>query len=382
MYISAFPTLSLRQMMSLKKGCLNPQVFLKGRSFFYFRGANAVYQGVKFLHIGINDNVLMPAFHCGVEVEAVLKAKTNVQFYKINENLEIDLKDLEQRINADTKAVFVIHYFGFPQKIDEIKKLCQKHRLLLIEDCAHALYSRYQNEYLGNFGDVSIFSLQKTLPVCDGGALVVHQAKGIWKEQVSFPNWLTTLRGATLLRLEHIKMFYPMVSRLFEIVLMPVKAIFRMLKRLGKRSFSVNVPSSGNFDLSQSSKSISSFSKKIADSIDDKKLVAKRRENYLYLSEQLKEQNAIKMLFSQLEEGVCPLFLPVVINNRFNVKEKLARNGIHTFIFGEILHRTLEKGFDPTAEKFALHILCLPIHQDLNKQHLDHVARHIKEAVK
>lgn len=382
MYISSFPTLSFAQLISFQRNSLNPQIFPKDRSFFYFRGANAVYQAVKYLHIGVNDNVLMPSYHCGVEVEAVLKAKTNVRFFKIKENLEIDLADLESRIDQDTKAVFIIHYFGFPQKIDALKKLCQKYKIFLIEDCAHALYSKQQGQYLGGWGDVSIFSLQKSLAVPDGGALVIHQTKGIWKEQFSYPNALSTFRGATLLRLEHIRMFYPIFYAMIDFLLVkPARGVLRSLKRSGSRTFQINVPSSARFDISQSSKSISYFSKKIADSIDEREMVKIRRLNYKNLADQLTECREVKILFPMIDAETCPLFLPVVVNDRNVLKDRLERKGIKTFIFGEYLHAQLEKGFDPIAEKYSDKILCLPIHQDLRGKQINYLAQMFKESL-
>lgn len=371
-------------MASFRKGCLARGLFPEGKTFFYFRGANAVYQAIKCLRIGVNDHVLMPSFHCGVEVEAVLKAKTNVHFYKMKENLEIDLQDLESRINPDTKAIFVIHYFGFPQKMDAIKTLCQKHKLLLIEDCAHALYSKYDgSKYLGEFGDVSIFSLQKSLPICDGGALLVNQTKGMWKERPSRPNLMTTLRGMTLLRIEHIKMFYaPFYGLINFLVVNPARFLLRIIKKSGSGSLQVNVPSSACFDLSQSSKGMSAFSRKIADSITAENLINVRRTNYQYLVEAIKNRKNVQVLFPSLAEGVCPLFLPVKVSDRDILKSRLEKAGVKTFIFGEFLHQNLERGFDPWAEASARHILCLPVHQDLTRAHLDFIAQCLKESVR
>lgn len=380
MYISAFPTLSFRQMTSLKKGQLARRLFPEGRSFFYFRGANAVYQAVKYLHIGVNDHVLMPSFHCGVEVEAVLKAKTNVRFYKMKEGLDIDLQDLESRITPDTKAIFVIHYFGFPQKMDEIKKYCQKYKLLFIEDCAHALYSSYQNQYLGSFSDVGIFSLQKSLPICDGGALLINQTKGMWKERLNQPNLMTTLRGMTLLRIEHIKMFTaPFYGLIDFLIVNPARFVLKIIKKSGPRSLQVSVPSSAYFDISKSSKGMSSFSRKIADSIEAETFIKNRRENYQYLVEAIKSVKEVQVLFPVLAEGVCPLFLPIKVSDREILRNCLEKAGVKTFIFGEFLHKDLERGFDPVAEACSRQILCLPIHQDLTRKHLDFIAHRLKE---
>jgi perosamine synthetase len=53
----------------------------------------------------------------------------------------------------------VTHFLGFPQPIDEVKKICGERTLFLIEDCAHALLSYHDGKPLGSYGDVSNFSL-------------------------------------------------------------------------------------------------------------------------------------------------------------------------------------------------------------------------------
>src|SRR5207245_6549749 len=68
--------------------------------------------------------------------------------------------------------LYLIHYVGFPGPVQELSVACRARRLLLIEDCAQALLSNCAERPLGSFGDVAIFSIRKTLPVPDGGALV------------------------------------------------------------------------------------------------------------------------------------------------------------------------------------------------------------------
>ena len=95
------------------------------------------------------------------------------------ENGNILVSSIEEKITEKTKAILVVHYAGYPVDIKRIRKLADKHNLLLIEDCAHALGATFENKYVGTFGDFSIFSFQaiKHLTTIDGGFLSMKDGK-------------------------------------------------------------------------------------------------------------------------------------------------------------------------------------------------------------
>ena len=66
-----------------------------------------------------------------------------------------------------------------PGKIKEIKKICEKYDLFLIEDCAHALGAKYDNKYCGTFGDISFFSFgrDKVISSVYGGMIGINNLK-------------------------------------------------------------------------------------------------------------------------------------------------------------------------------------------------------------
>jgi len=99
-------------------------------------------------------------------------------FYRIADDFSADLDDVEERIGEDASALFVIHYFGFPQRLGPIKALCDRHGLKLIEDCALSLFSRDEEGPLGRVGDLALYSVYKTLPVPHGGFVVTKGTRG------------------------------------------------------------------------------------------------------------------------------------------------------------------------------------------------------------
>jgi dTDP-4-amino-4,6-dideoxygalactose transaminase len=84
---------------------------------------------------------------------------------------------IERAVNANTKAVMVVHLYGKPCDMDPITDICKRHNLFLIEDCAQAHGAEYKGKKVGGFGDLSGFSFYPTKNLgClgDGGAVVTN----------------------------------------------------------------------------------------------------------------------------------------------------------------------------------------------------------------
>ena len=160
---------------SWRRGALPPPLDA-GRVTFYVKARNGIWQLIRALGVQEPDVVLVPSYNCGAELDAVLKAPATARFYRVDGSARVDFDDLRQAIDARTRAVLVTHYFGLPQPdLAAIVELCREHDLFLIEDCAHALYSTHAGRSLGTFGDAGIFSLWKTLPLPNGGAVLANR---------------------------------------------------------------------------------------------------------------------------------------------------------------------------------------------------------------
>ena len=140
--------------------------------YFYF-ARNAIWHTVKMLGLDRGE-VLVPSYHHGVEIEALLDAGARVRFYRVGKTFDVDLEDVEKKIGSRTTALYLTHFAGFPGPVREMKRLAERHALPLIEDCALSLFSMDGDLPLGVTGDVAIFCLYKVLPVPNGGALVIN----------------------------------------------------------------------------------------------------------------------------------------------------------------------------------------------------------------
>lgn len=102
--------------------------------------------------------------------------------------LEIALEKYKDRV----KAVVVVHLYGVPAKLDEIKALCDKYNVTLIEDAAESLSATYKGQQTGTFGKYNIFSFNgnKIITTSGGGMLVSNDEEAIKKAR----KWSTQSR--------------------------------------------------------------------------------------------------------------------------------------------------------------------------------------------
>ena len=149
----------------------------RGRALFFTSGRAALLAGLTALGIGPGDEVLLPAYLCESVVTPVETVGAAAGLLPGRSSFEVDLAALEAAITPKTRAVVLIHYLGFPGPVQEVRALCQQRGLVLIEDCAHALFSRLGDRPLGTFGDLAIFSPWKSLPLPDGGLLRVNDVR-------------------------------------------------------------------------------------------------------------------------------------------------------------------------------------------------------------
>ena len=100
-----------------------------------------------------------------------------------SDTLNIDEKKIIRLINKKTKAIVVNHYGSIGSEISIIQKICKKRKIILIEDIAESIFSKFKNKYLGSFGDLSTISFHQTKVItCGvGGALLVNNKKYLKK---------------------------------------------------------------------------------------------------------------------------------------------------------------------------------------------------------
>ena len=102
------------------------------------------------------------------------------------ETLNIKCSEIESKINKRTKAILPVHFAGHPCDMSNIIKLAKKHDLIVIEDAAHALESKYHGEKIGNIGHFTSFSFYatKNITTGEGGMLTTNDDKSADKLRI------------------------------------------------------------------------------------------------------------------------------------------------------------------------------------------------------
>ncbi|MBA2869072.1 DegT/DnrJ/EryC1/StrS family aminotransferase [Methanococcus maripaludis] len=113
-------------------------------------------------------NVSVSPLVCFDALYPIIKNNHNINFVDINpKTLNMD----EKQISEDTQIIQPIHFGGNPQNMDKISEI-SKNGQIILEDCAQGYGSIYNNKFVGNFGDYSVFSLMKNIYGLGGGVII------------------------------------------------------------------------------------------------------------------------------------------------------------------------------------------------------------------
>lgn len=126
------------------------------------------------------DEIIMPSYTFVSTALAFSMRGATPVFVDIREDtLNIDERLIEEAISKKTKAIVAVHYAGVPCEMDRILSIANTHNLLVIEDAAHGILSRYKNRQLGSIGDLGCFSFHDTKNIIcgEGGAILINNSK-------------------------------------------------------------------------------------------------------------------------------------------------------------------------------------------------------------
>jgi len=345
------------------------------RHVYYYLARNAIWNGADSLGLKAGDEVLMPAYHHGVELECLLAKGMKLRYYRVDQRMRADLADMRRLLRSETRALYVIHYLGFPQPIQEIRTLADGAGIPLIEDCALSLFSRAPAGPLGSFGDIGIFCLYKSLPVPHGGTLALNRADLPMPPEPTRPDRLSTT--AYLL---HRLLDAGMVSR--NAVRRGLSQGLRGAARAAKhasRSTVVEIDTE-RFDVSMMNVGVREATRRIVRFTDAAQMAARRRSNYLRMDERL--HPGVRRALPPLPDGACPLSFPILVEDKPAVEQQLLARGIGTINMWSRRHPDVPEGAFPDVEFLRRHVLELPIHQGLQSEHVDRVAEHASAAAR
>jgi len=166
--------------------------FNSGRSSFYaILKALSEVEGLKS-----GDEVLLQGFTCNAVPNPILWTGFEPIYVDCNENdFNIDIEDLKNKITPKTKVLIVQHTFGMPANMDEVNSIVRQNELILVEDCAHSLGAEYGGWKVGTFSKAAFFSFSrdKVISSVYGGMAVTNddqlgEALRQAQDKMGFPN--------------------------------------------------------------------------------------------------------------------------------------------------------------------------------------------------
>lgn len=157
--------------------------------------AVAVSNGTAALHMacyaaGISegDEVLVPAITFAASSNCVLYCGGKPVFIDIDpKSYNIDINKIKEKITNKTKAIIPVDFAGQSVDMDSILKIAEEYNLIVIEDAAHALGSKYKNENVGSKAHMTEFSFHPVKPITTGeGGVVVTNSKELYEKMILF----------------------------------------------------------------------------------------------------------------------------------------------------------------------------------------------------
>lgn len=371
MYVPSWPGLAIGNLLGRKSSALPYPLSARRRNEFYV-ARSGIYHLIRSLKLKPHDIVLAPDYYSGNEVGAMLAAGASLMYYPIARNLEPDRKVLARMIlKLRPRIVYVIHYLGWPQPMKEIQALCNYTGSILVEDCALSMLSSWEGQPLGSMGNYSVFCLYKSLPVPNGGLLVQNTAgmpelTGLQMEPC--PSMGTIGRSAEL-ALGRLRSRSNGVGK----VLCGIKqSVGRALRAARFRHVPVG---DIGWDIGNVNVGMSSVSNTVMSNLDYDEIRRRRRENFQFLRQEL--SGAVSMVREDLDEGVCPLFFPILVKNKREAVKSLHARGIGAVDFWNDRQHNPDIGRD--ARHLRAHLLELPIHQDVSPIQVQYIAREVRK---
>src|SRR5262245_50657127 len=179
-------------------------------------GTAALHLAIAAAGIGPGDEVLVPTFTMIASAAAVCYTGAKPVFVDCDEKTwNIDPAQLEARITKRTRAVMPVHIYGHPCDMDPIREVASRHGLVIVEDAAEAIGSRYKDRLCGGLGHLGCFSFFANKVITTGeGGMVVTDDDRLYDQVRYFKNLCFPLDGPRKYIHDHIGFNYRLPNTL------------------------------------------------------------------------------------------------------------------------------------------------------------------------
>ena len=387
-HIVMTPSLSVRDLMATMSTSVPLQYPLQLDNNHHrhtFNGSAAIYQVLSDCQLDSGDKVLLPAYCCGAELGPFEALGCEMHFYDVNADASVNADQISEILSqqAGIKLVLITHYLGIAQRdIAAVAQVCKKHKRILLEDCAHALYCTIDDQPLGSFGDYAIFSPRKTLPLTEGGLVVARQAMDASGErQYRPPSWLPCFDRFSYSMLQGLRsapvaglnaLLNKIAMGLWAIPVIGVKLI--KVSRLLPDKAWLTPDIEGSTAAAIYDRSSSRLSQRILYTSNPQTIFEKRRRNYHHWVECVADCEHVRPLTKILPPGCCPLYFVVEVSDPAACVEALANCHIEAFNWWQHLPESIHWQHYPHAKHLKQSLVALPVHQGVSPAQVEYMA--------
>jgi dTDP-4-amino-4,6-dideoxygalactose transaminase len=322
------------------------------------KARQALFFGIQGLGLQPGDEVLLPAYHHGSEVEAFHRTGVSCRFYDVGPTLRPEPAALEGLVGPRTRVLYLIHYLGFPQDVPWWRRWCRERELLLIEDVAQSWLASIDGRPLGSFGDMAIFSFYKAVGVPEGGALVSSRPTRVEVHGRSG-------RTARLLR---------QLARRHEAWLTSRSSVVASLRSGSTHRWR---SSAWTFRLGKVHAAPSRIIPFLLPRLLEPDPARLRRSHYRILLGELAGQ--VPAALSVLPDGASPYFFPVHTTDKPGLISLLDEHEIDAVDFWGVPHPSLPAAAFPMAGQFRASIVGVPVHQELRGRDLERIVSAVRQ---
>ena len=150
-------------------------------------GTSALDLSMVLCDLKPGDEVILPSYTFSSTANAFAIYGAKLVFVDIRpDTMNIDETKIEAAITDKTRAIIVVHYAGVACEMDTIMDIAKRHNLLVVEDAAQGVMSKYKGKYLGTIGDMGCYSFHETknYSMGEGGAIIINNPEYIERAEI------------------------------------------------------------------------------------------------------------------------------------------------------------------------------------------------------
>jgi dTDP-4-amino-4,6-dideoxygalactose transaminase len=335
---------------------------------FTTSGRAAILLGLEALTLAPQDRVLVPTYHCPTMVSPVLALGRQVGFYPIAADGRPDMDWLAQHAPADTRVLCVAHFFGLPLDLRNLRAWCEERGVLLLEDCAHAMFGHGPGGKVGALGDVVIASLPKFFATQDGGLLRVSRPVPALRRpslKAELKNRLNALEASA--RFGRLGRW-----RLWAAPLLAAQQALRGKPAAPAPAAAAAAPAGfdpdsdyARVDPALAHQAATKATVRTALTSTRSRVVARRREHYAHLATALSGQPGMRPLFPALPNHCAPYVFPLWVDQPDPLYQQLRTLGVPVSRWDWLWPGTPDLPGDH-GKTWSTHVLQLHCHQDMS----------------